>query len=127
MIVRGNHIRNAAFSAIRGNAASDIQIIGNNCAELDEVAIYSEFDFEGAVIADNVIDGTESGISITNFNEGGRLATVHGNIVRNCCGGLPGRRRRRHRRRSRHRCCRQRDRDGADRRHQRRLGDFCAT
>ncbi len=83
VIVRGNHIRNAAFSAIRGNSASNIQIIGNNCSALDEVAIYSEFAFEGAVIADNVIDGAETGISVTNFNEGGRLATVRGNIVRN--------------------------------------------
>ena len=83
VIVRGNHIRNAAFSAIRGNSASNIQIIGNNCSALDEVAIYSEFGFEGAVIADNVIDGAETGISVTNFNEGGRLATVRGNIVRN--------------------------------------------
>ena len=83
VIVRGNHIRNAAFSAIRGNSASNIQIIGNNCTALDEVAIYSEFGFEGAVIADNVIDGAENGISVTNFNEGGRLATVRGNIVRN--------------------------------------------
>ncbi|HSP50157.1 MAG TPA: TIGR03808 family TAT-translocated repetitive protein [Pseudolabrys sp.] len=83
VIVRGNHIRNAAFSAIRGNSASNIQIIGNNCAALDEVAIYSEFGFEGAVIADNVIDGAETGISVTNFDQGGRLATVHGNIVRN--------------------------------------------
>jgi uncharacterized secreted repeat protein (TIGR03808 family) len=83
VIVRGNHIRNAAFSAIRGNSASNIQIIGNNCAALDEVAIYSEFGFEGAVIADNVVDGAETGISVTNFNEGGRLASVRGNIVRN--------------------------------------------
>jgi uncharacterized secreted repeat protein (TIGR03808 family) len=83
VIVRGNHIRNAAFSAIRGNSASNIQIIGNNCAALDEVAIYSEFGFEGAVIADNVIDGAETGISVTNFDQGGRLATVHGNVVRN--------------------------------------------
>jgi uncharacterized secreted repeat protein (TIGR03808 family) len=83
VIVRGNHIRNASFSAIRGNSASNIQIIGNNCAASDEVAIYSEFGFEGAVITDNVIDGAETGISVTNFNEGGRLATVRGNIVRN--------------------------------------------
>jgi uncharacterized secreted repeat protein (TIGR03808 family) len=83
VIVRGNHIRNAAFSAIRGNAASNIQILGNNCAALDEVAIYSEFGFQGAVIADNVVDGAETGISVTNFNDGGRLATVRGNIVRN--------------------------------------------
>ncbi len=90
VIVRGNHIRNAAFSAIRGNSASNIQIIGNNCAALDEVAIYSEFGFEGAVIADNVIDGAETGISIANFNEGGRLATVRGNIVRNLRTQRPG-------------------------------------
>ena len=90
VIVRGNHIRNAAFSAIRGNAASNVQIIGNNCAALDEVAIYCEFGFEGAVIADNVIDGAETGISVTNFNEGGRLATVHGNIVRNLRTKRPG-------------------------------------
>ena len=35
------------------------------------------------MIADNVIDGAETGISVTNFNEGGRLATVHGNVIRN--------------------------------------------
>jgi uncharacterized secreted repeat protein (TIGR03808 family) len=90
VIVRGNHIRNAAFSAIRGNSASNIQIMGNNCAALDEVAIYSEFGFEGAVVADNVIDGAETGISIANFNEGGRLATVRGNIVRNLRTLRPG-------------------------------------
>jgi uncharacterized secreted repeat protein (TIGR03808 family) len=83
VIVRGNHMRNSAFSAIRGNAASNIQIIGNNCTGLDEVAIYSEFDFEGAVIADNIVDESGSGISVTNFKEGGRLATVRGNLVRN--------------------------------------------
>ena len=76
VIVRGNHIRNAAFSAIRGNAASNIQIIGNKCAGLDEVAIYSEFDFEGAVIADNVIDTAESGISVDQFQR--RRPACHG-------------------------------------------------
>lgn len=30
VIVRGNHIDKAAFSAIRGNGASNIQIIDNN-------------------------------------------------------------------------------------------------
>jgi uncharacterized secreted repeat protein (TIGR03808 family) len=90
VIVRGNHIRNAAFSAIRGTAASEIQIVGNNCLALDEVAIYCEFEFEGAVIADNVVDGAGSGISITNFKEGGRLASVRGNIVRNCRARIAG-------------------------------------
>jgi uncharacterized secreted repeat protein (TIGR03808 family) len=90
VIVRNNMIRKAAFSAIRGAAASEIQIIGNNCAELDEVAIYSEFEFEGAVIADNVVDEAGSGISVTNFKEGGRLASVRGNIVRNVRARIPG-------------------------------------
>lgn len=83
VIVRNNTIRRAAFSAIRGNASSNIQIIGNNCAELKETAMYAEFDFEGAIVADNVIDTAENGIAITNFNNGGRLATVHGNLLRN--------------------------------------------
>jgi uncharacterized secreted repeat protein (TIGR03808 family) len=83
VIVRNNLIHTAAFSAIRGNAASDIQIVGNNCVALDEVAIYSEFGFQSAVIANNIVEEAASGISVTNFNDGGRLATVSGNIVRN--------------------------------------------
>jgi uncharacterized secreted repeat protein (TIGR03808 family) len=90
IIVRGNVIRRAAFSAIRGNSASDIQIIANNCRELDEVAIYCEFEFVGAVIADNTVDGAENGISVTNFKEGGRLAAVRGNVVRNLAPRRPG-------------------------------------
>jgi uncharacterized secreted repeat protein (TIGR03808 family) len=90
VIVRNNIVRRAAFSAIRGNAAANIQIIGNNCASLKETALYSEFDFEGAVVANNVVDTAENGISITNFNNGGRLATVHGNLIRNIGVQRPG-------------------------------------
>ncbi|MGQ3295464.1 MAG: TIGR03808 family TAT-translocated repetitive protein, partial [Shinella sp.] len=46
-------------------------------------AIYSEFGFEGAIVNGNLIDGAANGILIVNFNEGGRLATVTGNVVRN--------------------------------------------
>jgi uncharacterized secreted repeat protein (TIGR03808 family) len=81
--VRGNRIRNAAFSAVRGNAASNIQITNNTCTGLGEVAIYAEFGFEGAVIANNTVDGASIGIAVTNFNEGGRLAVVQGNLIRN--------------------------------------------
>jgi putative cofactor-binding repeat protein len=35
------------------------------------------------VIASNLIDGGTVGISVANFNEGGRLAAVTGNIIRN--------------------------------------------
>jgi uncharacterized secreted repeat protein (TIGR03808 family) len=90
VIVRNNVIRKAAFTAVRGNAAANIQIIGNNCAALDEVAIFCEFGFEGAVIADNVVVGAESGVHVTNFNDGGRLATVHGNLLRDLKVRRPG-------------------------------------
>jgi uncharacterized secreted repeat protein (TIGR03808 family) len=83
VIVRGNRIRNCDYSAVRGNSASNIQITGNSVSDVREVALYSEFAFEGAVIANNTVDGAAFGVSICNFNEGGRLAVVQGNIIRN--------------------------------------------
>jgi uncharacterized secreted repeat protein (TIGR03808 family) len=81
--VTDNRISNCAFSAVRGNAASNLQIRGNSTSKLGEVALYAEFGFEGAVIAGNTVDGAATGVSITNFNEGGRLAVCQGNLVRN--------------------------------------------
>jgi len=83
VIVRGNRIRHCAFSAVRGNTAANIQIAGNSISDVGEVALYAEFGFEGAIIADNSVDGAAIGVSVTNFNEGGRLAVVQGNIIRN--------------------------------------------
>lgn len=83
VLISNNRITDCAFTAVRGNAASDIQIVGNSCARLGEVAIYAEFGFEGALIANNVVDTAATGITVTNFNDGGRLAVVQGNLVRN--------------------------------------------
>jgi uncharacterized secreted repeat protein (TIGR03808 family) len=83
VIVRGNIIRQCAFSGVRGNSASNIQIVGNTVHQAGEVALYSEFSFEGAVIAQNLVDGAETGVSVANFMQGGRLAVVQGNIFRN--------------------------------------------
>jgi uncharacterized secreted repeat protein (TIGR03808 family) len=83
VIVRGNIIRQCAFSAVRGNSASSLEITGNTVHQAGEVALYSEFGFEGAIIAQNLVDGAQTGISVANFNEGGRLAVVQGNILRN--------------------------------------------
>lgn len=82
VLVSGNHIADCAYSAIRGNAASNIQMIGNACRTIGEVALYAEFAFEGALIANNLVEAAASGIAVTNFNEGGRLAVVQGNLVR---------------------------------------------
>ena len=83
VIVRGNRISNCDYSAVRGNSASNIQITGNSVSGVREVALYSEFAFEGAVIANNTVDGAALGVSVCNFNEGGRIAVVQGNIIRN--------------------------------------------
>ncbi len=81
--VTGNHIADCAYSAVRGNAASNIQIVGNSATRIGEVALYAEFGFQGALIAQNVVDQAAAGISVTNFNEGGRLAVIQGNLIRN--------------------------------------------
>jgi uncharacterized secreted repeat protein (TIGR03808 family) len=83
VIIRSNRIRNCDYSAVRGNSASNIQIAGNNVSDVREVALYSEFSFEGAVIAGNTVDGAAIGVSVCNFNEGGRISVVQGNIIRN--------------------------------------------
>jgi len=83
VIVTQNRIADCAFSAIRSNAGSNCQMVANSCTRLGEVALYAEYGFEGAVIANNIVDTAAMGISVTNFNEGGRLAVVQGNIVRN--------------------------------------------
>ncbi len=83
VIVRGNRIRNCDYSGVRGNSASNIQILGNSISDVREVALYSEFAFEGAIIANNSVDLCATGVSVCNFNEGGRLAVVQGNILRN--------------------------------------------
>ncbi|WP_342642927.1 TIGR03808 family TAT-translocated repetitive protein [Rhodoligotrophos ferricapiens] len=81
--VSNNRVTDCAFSAVRVNAGSNTQIIGNSCERLGEVALYAEFGFQGAVISDNLVDTAALGISITNFNHGGRLAVCSGNLIRN--------------------------------------------
>lgn len=83
VIVTANHISDCAYSAVRGNAADNISIQSNTCKRIGEVALYAEFGFQGAVITGNIVDGAATGIAVTNFNEGGRLAVVQGNLIRN--------------------------------------------
>lgn len=83
VIAADNRIDACAFTAIRLNATNDTVVRGNLCTRSGEVAIFSEFAFSGSVIADNIVDGAAGGISMTNFDSGGRLAACTGNIVRN--------------------------------------------
>ena len=87
--VANNQIADCDFSAIRSNGGSNVQIIGNSARRSGETAIYSEFEFVGAVISNNIVDTCARGISIVNFLEGGRLGVVSNNIVRNVTRTIP--------------------------------------
>ncbi len=83
VMVANNWVTNCAFSAIRSNSGSNVQIIGNQCLSSGETAIYSEFSFEGAIVSNNLVDGAANGISIANLDQRGRLAIVSDNLIRN--------------------------------------------
>ncbi|MEZ5799183.1 MAG: TIGR03808 family TAT-translocated repetitive protein [Nitratireductor sp.] len=83
VMIANNHVSDCAFSAIRSNSGSNVQISGNQCLRSGETAIYSEFEFNGAVITNNIIDKAARGISIANFMQGGRMAVCSGNLIRN--------------------------------------------
>ncbi len=89
VIVANNRISDCAFTAVRANSADNVQIIGNNCRTAGEIGIYSEFAFAGTVIANNIVDGAASGIGVANFREGGHMATISGNVIRNLTGKGP--------------------------------------
>lgn len=88
--VSGNRIADCAYSAVRANEASDVIITSNGASRIGEVALYVEAaderqgaaGFEAAIIANNTVADAASGIVVTNYNNGGRLAVVQGNIVR---------------------------------------------
>ncbi|KQT49720.1 hypothetical protein ASG47_05250 [Devosia sp. Leaf420] len=83
VIVSDNHISDCAFTAVRLNTTKNTVVSGNQCRTCGEVAIFSEFGFSGSIIAENLIDGAATGISITNLDSEGHLATCANNIVRN--------------------------------------------
>lgn len=81
--VMNNQITDCKFSAIRSNGGSNVQIIGNQALRSGETAIYSEFEFIGAVISNNLVDTCARGISLVNFMSGGRMGVCSNNIIRN--------------------------------------------
>ncbi|MFD1702812.1 TIGR03808 family TAT-translocated repetitive protein [Methylopila henanensis] len=83
VVVSGNAIRRSAFTAVRAHESSDVVIADNLCLDCGETGLYVEYGFSGAVVSGNLVDGAANGVSIANFNEGGRLAAVTGNVVRN--------------------------------------------
>ena len=44
---------------------------------------FTKLSFDGAVIANNIVDKAAGGLSVTNLTESGKLAVVQGNLIRN--------------------------------------------
>ena len=85
VIVANNQIRRCRYSAVRNNGGSNVQISGNTCIDFDESAIWHEFGFDGGTVANNIIQNAMIGVIVTNYgSDNGRLATITGNIIRNC-------------------------------------------
>lgn len=89
VIIANNHIADCAFSTIRSNSCSNIQITNNTCLRAGETSIYSEFAFQGALISSNIVDGGARGISIANLDQGGRLTVCANNLIRNIHENVP--------------------------------------
>lgn len=89
VMIANNRIADCALSSVRVNAGQNVIVSANHCTGSGETAIYGEFAFQGMTVANNVIDGGTLGVSLANFNEGGRLATVSGNVIRNLSSKLP--------------------------------------
>ena len=89
VIINDNHVSDCAFSTIRSNSCSNIQIANNTCLRAGETSIYSEFAFQGANISGNIVDGAARGISIANLDHGGRLSVCANNLVRNIHENVP--------------------------------------
>jgi uncharacterized secreted repeat protein (TIGR03808 family) len=89
VIVANNRITDCAFTAIRNNSGSNSIITGNSISRCGEVALFVEFEYQGAVVSNNLVDTASHGIYIANMDVGGRLVQCSGNVVRNISGVDP--------------------------------------
>jgi uncharacterized secreted repeat protein (TIGR03808 family) len=79
--VENNRIRRCAYTAVRNNAGSDVEVIGNDCKSLGERAMYAEFGAKRAIFRDNRIEDAGAGISITNARDGTDGGAATGNTI----------------------------------------------
>ncbi len=83
VVIADNQLLECAYTAVRLVGAGNVSVTGNVCRNCGEVAIVSEEGHAGMAVADNVIDGAASGISLSGRAPVGHVATCTGNVVRN--------------------------------------------
>lgn len=83
VVIEANRISDCASAALAVESAADAQITGNQCRSSGGTAIRIADAAEGAMIANNMVDGAVAGLALTGTDGDGRLAAVSGNMVRN--------------------------------------------
>ena len=79
--VARNRIARCAYSAVRNNAGHSVSVVGNDCRDLGEKAMYAEFGAKNATFRDNHIENAGAGIAVANADHGTDGALVSGNTI----------------------------------------------
>lgn len=79
--VARNRIARCAYSAVRNNAGHSVSVLGNDCRDLGEKAMYAEFGAKNATFRDNHIENAGAGIAVANADHGTDGALVSGNTI----------------------------------------------
>jgi uncharacterized secreted repeat protein (TIGR03808 family) len=87
VVIEGNDVSDCQFSSIRTNLSSQVTVSGNISKNSGETAIYLESvgstigEF-GSAVSGNIVYNAGSGISVVNFDNGGRFAAVSANVIK---------------------------------------------
>lgn len=74
-------IRRCAYSAVRNNAGHFVEVIGNDCRDFGEKAMYAEYGARNSTFRDNRIENAGAGIAVANADRGTDGALVAGNVI----------------------------------------------
>ncbi|MEK4032744.1 TIGR03808 family TAT-translocated repetitive protein [Methylocystis sp. IM3] len=79
--IERNRISRCAYSAVRNNAGRFVEVIGNDCRDFGEKAMYAEYGAKNATFRDNRIENAGAGIAVANADHGTDGALVSGNVI----------------------------------------------
>ncbi len=79
--IERNQIRRCAYSAVRNNNGRFVEVIGNDCRDFGEKAMYAEYGAKNATFRENRIENAGAGIAVANADHGTDGARVWGNVI----------------------------------------------
>lgn len=79
--VERNRVHRCAYSAIRNSGGHFIEVVGNDCKDFGEKAMYAEYGAKQAAFRDNRIENAGAGIAVANADHGTDGAVVTNNTI----------------------------------------------